>query len=65
MSEIQKEYWKLVAAYEEKELAFSEKIKFKAWLLDILKNHHAALTNEELRNANNILSRLQSEIDNY
>lgn len=65
MNEIQKEYLRLVAAYEEKVFGFSEKIKFRDWLLDIIKNHHTALTTDNVRDAKNLLDRIQREIDHY
>ena len=65
MNEIRKEYSRLITVDEEKEFSIYEKIRFRDRLLDIIKNHHSVLTSEELRNAKELLNRIQCEIDLY
>jgi hypothetical protein len=65
MDEAKKQYLILIAEYEEKVVGYVDKITFKQALLDIISNHYAALTDDELRNAQKLLDYIQKEIVNY
>jgi hypothetical protein len=65
MNETKKQYLISIAEYEEKVVRYADKITFKHALLDIINNHYAALTDDELRNAQKLLDYIQKEIVNY
>lgn len=65
MDEAKKQYLISVAEYEEKVVGYADKIAFKQALLDIIGNHYAALTDDELCNAQKLLDYIQKEIVNY
>ena len=64
MNEATKEYLRRIAEYEEKVFGYSEKIKFRDALAEMINKHCNVLTTDELRNAKNLLDRLQAEIIN-
>lgn len=64
MNEATKEYLRLIAEYEEKVFGYSEKTKFRDTLAEMINKHYKVLTTDELRNAKNLLDRLQTEILN-
>ena len=65
MNKAKRQYLISIAEYEEKVVGYADKITFKHALLDIISNHYAALTDEELRNAQKLLDYIQKEIVNY
>lgn len=65
MNETTKEYLRLIAEYEEKVFGYSEKIKFRDVLLEIITNDNSVLSIEEMRNAQKLLKILEKEILNY
>ena len=62
MDEAKKLYLISIAEYEESVIGFAEKIKFRDSLLDIIRNHSAALTNDELHKAQKLLEYIQNDI---
>ena len=56
------EYLISIAEYEERVFGYSEKIKFRDSLLDIISNHSTTLTDGELRDAQKLLDYIQKEI---
>lgn len=56
------EYLISIAEYEERVFVYSEKIKFRDSLLDIISNHSTTLTDGELRDAQKLLDYIQKEI---
>ena len=61
MNETIKEYLRLITEYEEKVFGYSEKIKFRDVLLEIITNDNGVLSIEEMRNAQKLLKILEKE----
>ena len=53
-----------IAEYEEKVFGYAEKIKFREVLQDIINNHSAVLTKDELCNVQDLLNHIQKEVRN-
>ena len=51
-----------IAEYEEKVFGYAEKITYRNALLDIINNHSATLTDDELRSVHRLLDHIQKEI---
>ena len=65
MDKATRQYLISIAEYEEKVFEYSGKIKFRDSLLDIISNHSATLTDDELRDAQKLLDYIQKEILSY
>ena len=59
MEKVKKQYLISIAEYEEKVFGYVEKIKFREVLQDIINNHSAVLTKDELCNAQDLLNHIQ------
>lgn len=62
MDEAKRQYLISIAEYEERVISYAEKIKFRDSLLDIIRNHSVALTDDELCKAQQLLEYIQKDI---
>lgn len=62
MDNAKRKYLISIAEYEERVIGYAEKIKFRDSLMDIIRNHSVALTDDELCNAQKLLEYIQKDI---
>lgn len=64
MTEAQKMYQKIVAECNAKIYGYAERIGYIAALTEIVTKHRITITDDELRQAQSLLQRLQYEVAN-